>query len=144
MLDYLMEWAKADQVSRESHRVLTAEEVGCLAEGGLIEVGAHSVTHPSLAALCPEAQEEEIRKSKCILEEILHGPVKSFAYPFGRSQDYAPVTARLIREAGFNCACTTSGYLLGQLSDPFELPRYTVPAGDGEQFARWLTKIFDE
>ena len=140
-LEYLVAWAGANRLGRPSYRTLSGEQLVRLTEGPLIEVGAHSVTHPSLATLSPIEQQQEIRNSKAILEGILNAPVRSFAYPFGRRQDYSRVTAALVREAGFTCACTSGARYVGRLTDRFELPRYTVPSVDGEQFSRWLTEI---
>ena len=62
---------------------LTHDELRALAEGGLITIGAHTVTHPVLSTLTAEAAANEIRQSKQDLQQILGGDVVSFAYPYG-------------------------------------------------------------
>ncbi|HEX2190952.1 MAG TPA: polysaccharide deacetylase family protein [Longimicrobiaceae bacterium] len=121
-------------------RALTADELRALAADGLVEVGAHTVTHPELSALSPAAQEREIRESRARLEELVGEPVTSFSYPFGGRRQYTPDTVRLVREAGFASACTTSAALLLPSADPYRLPRVHVPDCDGDAFARLLSR----
>ena len=82
-------------------RTLSAAELRKLAQPGLIDIGAHTVSHPTLAELSPAEQWAEMFESKRQLEELLERPVSAFAYPFGRRTDYTAETARLAREAGF-------------------------------------------
>src|SRR5215472_8230188 len=50
ILDQLLVWSHQSSSFRESHRIMTAEEVCKLAADGLVEIGAHTVTHPRLAS----------------------------------------------------------------------------------------------
>jgi peptidoglycan/xylan/chitin deacetylase (PgdA/CDA1 family) len=134
----LLAWAGASVSARPTHRAMTPEEIIELADGGLVEVGCHTVTHPQLSALSVAAQEEEIIRSKGELETMLGCRVRSFAYPYGREDDYTRETRALVREAGFNCACSTSPALVRSGADPFQLPRVQVQDMNGESFARLL------
>ncbi|MEN8130473.1 MAG: polysaccharide deacetylase family protein, partial [Pseudomonadota bacterium] len=49
-LDQLLDWASQDSVVRSSHRSLSTEEICTLTRGNLIQVGAHTITHPFLSA----------------------------------------------------------------------------------------------
>jgi peptidoglycan/xylan/chitin deacetylase (PgdA/CDA1 family) len=53
-------WAGAASPDQLSRRALSADEVLELAQGGLIEVGAHTVTHRPLAGFSPALQRSEI------------------------------------------------------------------------------------
>ena len=68
--------------------MLSPDEVTQLADGGLIEVGAHSKTHPVFSRLTEAEQWSEINASKIYLEEILGKPVAGFSYPYGGRADY--------------------------------------------------------
>jgi peptidoglycan/xylan/chitin deacetylase (PgdA/CDA1 family) len=114
---------------------LSAEEVSALARNPLIEIGAHTVTHASLPTLAEADQRREIVESRSRLEALVDRPLASFAYPFG---DYADETVRLVREAGFQSACTTDADAVRPSSDPFRLPRMAVADSDGETFYRSL------
>ena len=139
VLHELRRWAGAEPAGRASYRPLSLKEVVTLARGGLVEVGAHTVTHPALAALPPASQRDEILESKTRLEEILGRRVSSFAYPYG---SLSAETAGIVRETGFDCACSTRRGFIEQFTDPFQLPRIHVRDWDGDRFARRLSKWF--
>ena len=122
--------------------MLLPDEVFRLAEGGLIEVGAHTVTHPVLSALPAARQHPEIHNSKSQLENILRRPVNSFAYPYGGRSDYTRETISLVRQAGFTCACSNYSDVVRRGSDLFPLPRVLVRDWDGEEFAQRLNMVF--
>ena len=127
---------------RPSHRALSAAEVARLADGGLVEVGAHTVTHPVLSQLAVEQQQLEIRQSKGALEEMVGRPVTSFSYPYGSRSHYSADTVRLVREAGFQCACSNFEGRVRKGADPYQLPRFLVRDLDGDAFARQLRAWF--
>jgi peptidoglycan/xylan/chitin deacetylase (PgdA/CDA1 family) len=140
VLDELLSWAGAERASRPTHRPLSLTEVVGLARGELIEVGAHTVTHPALSALPAASQREEIQGSKTWLEEILDRPVNSFAYPYGGRADYTEETINIVREAGFASACSNFPGLTKGLTDPLQLPRVNSPNRNGETFNQWLSR----
>ena len=140
VLDELLMWASAEATVRPTHRPLSLEEVVALAQGDLVEVGAHTVMHPALPTLPPASQRDEIVRSKARLEEILGRRVSSFAYPYG---SISAETVSIVREAGFACACSSIADLDGRAVDRLRLPRIEVAGWDGEtfhrQFSRWFS-----
>jgi peptidoglycan/xylan/chitin deacetylase (PgdA/CDA1 family) len=139
VLDALMAWAGTEPVWRPTHRTLTPDEVCHLAKDGHVEVGSHTVTHPILSSLLPAEQREEAQGSKTCLEEILGRPVTSFAYPYGTRSDYTAETVDIVREAGYDRACSNFDGLVRQGTDPWQLPRFLVRDWDGEEFTSRLT-----
>jgi peptidoglycan/xylan/chitin deacetylase (PgdA/CDA1 family) len=140
-LNSLLDWAGAESKSRPTHRPLSPDETLRLVEGELIEIGSHTLTHPILSALSVTAQQNEIRRSKIILEEILGHPVTSFAYPHGSRSDYTAETVAIVRGAGFTCACSVLFDAIWQCTDYYQLPRVKVDDWDGDTFSRiirWL------
>jgi peptidoglycan/xylan/chitin deacetylase (PgdA/CDA1 family) len=135
ILDELTAWAEAPPIARPSHQTLTSEEAVRLAEGDLVEVGAHTMTHPVLAALSVIEQRQEIQESKARLEAMLGDEVVSFAYPHGSS---TLETAATVGEAGFLCACSSQPDAVFRRANRFQLPRLGVRDWDGDTFARWL------
>ena len=121
---------------RASHRALTKAEVARLAAGGLIEVGAHTVNHPVLAALSLDEQEREITEGRDALERLIGRPVRLFAYPFGYADSFAKETVALVRKAGFVGACTTMPEPVAALGDPWQLPRMAVRDWTATEFER--------
>lgn len=142
LLARLRAWAGLEPFGRPDHRALTGEEIRALAVGGLVEIGAHTMTHPVLSILPRESQRTEIAESKQKLEAILGRPVTSFAYPFGGRQHYTAETIRLVREAGFHCACSNFPGHVRCGADPYQLPRFLVRDWNGEEFARRLEGWF--
>ncbi|MBH8566026.1 polysaccharide deacetylase family protein [Nostoc sp. CENA67] len=139
LLDELAIWANAGLVGRSTHRSLSNEEMLALESGGLIEIGAHTVTHPFLSQLPIVSQQDEIQQSKDYLEKILGHPIGSFSYPHG---SYTTETTSIIQEAGFTCACSSIVGKVQQHNNFFLLPRVVVKDWDGETFAHWLSRFF--
>jgi peptidoglycan/xylan/chitin deacetylase (PgdA/CDA1 family) len=142
VLEELRGWAGVEPAGRPSDCPLSPEEVIALAKGGLVEVGAHTVTHPALSTLPPASQRDEILGSKAHLEEVLGRPVTSFAYPYGQPSHYTDETVSLVREAGFACACSVMADAVVRSTDLFQLPRVYVDDCTGDEFARQLTRWF--
>jgi hypothetical protein len=142
VLQDLAAWACLDTAVRPTHRVLSAAEVVRLAEGGLVHMGAHTMTHPVLSRLSPAKQRAEIKQSKAHLEEILGRPVTSFAYPHGLKADYTEETIAIVRETRFECACAAFPGIVRPGMDVHQLPRFVVRDDDGETFAERLSTYF--
>jgi peptidoglycan/xylan/chitin deacetylase (PgdA/CDA1 family) len=140
VLDDLQAWALAEPSSRPSYRPLTIQEILTLAQGNLVDIGAHTITHPLLSARPSATQREEIQQSKAHLEQILGCPVTSFAYPYGGKSAYTAETVALVREAGFACACSVSASVVRRVADPYRLPRLHVQDWDGDEFTQVLSR----
>jgi peptidoglycan/xylan/chitin deacetylase (PgdA/CDA1 family) len=138
----LSEQAVDIEPPRTTHRPLTEDEVASLAAHRLVEIGAHTATHPRLSAVPVETQWEEIVAGKARLEKLAGRDVTSFAYPYGTPSDYTQSTVALVRAAGFRMACTTSPGLVHAGGDPFQLPRLLVRDWDVVRFAGRLIRWF--
>jgi peptidoglycan/xylan/chitin deacetylase (PgdA/CDA1 family) len=137
VLDELLAWANSGPVGRPTHRPLSLKEAAELAQGKLVEIGAHTVTHPALPKLSVASQRDEIQQSKARLEEILGHPVTSFSYPHGYLSEE---TVAIVREAGFACACSSVADIIRPSTDRFRLPRVVVQDWNGEEFAKRLSR----
>jgi peptidoglycan/xylan/chitin deacetylase (PgdA/CDA1 family) len=137
LVDQVRRWRGASSEPRSTHRQLSIDELRQLADGGIVDVGAHTVRHPRLAALSLPDQRAEIAASKTALEGILGRAISSFSYPFGW-RHYTAETAAIVRQIGFDVACSTFTTAVSLRSDPLELPRLTVQDWDGDAFGRRL------
>ena len=142
ILGTLRLWAGEGGEGRSSHRILSPEEIVALSRSDLVDIGAHTVTHPLLSALPPSEQAREIGQSKAHLEEILGHEVRTFSYPYGSRSAYTEATVALVREAGFVFACSNFPGVVRRRTNSFELPRMLVRDWDGEEFARKLRGFF--
>ena len=103
--------------------MMTPAQIQNLHRAGM-QIGAHTVRHPILAAIPDEEARNEIVESKRNLEELTGAPVTLFAYPNGRpGRDYDERHVRLVREAGFDAALSTIPGVAHRGSDLFQLPR---------------------
>lgn len=142
VLTDLARWAGALSDARQDYLALNPDELKALAKGELVEIGAHTITHPVLSSQPLEIQRREIAESKRDLESILKLPVTSFCYPYGDRTGIGTEARQLVRQAGFKLACANFPAPVTRRSDAFWLPRYLVRDWDGEEFAqrvqRWL------
>lgn len=132
--------------SGESHgpdvpRPMTTGELLAVAADPLVEIGAHSRSHPSLAGLPADRLAEEVEGSRMDLEALLGRPVSSFAYPHGR---HSRSVRRAVREAGFTFACASTEDALRPGEYRFTLPRCWVPDLGGSEFEEWLRQLLPE
>jgi len=109
---------------------LTWEDLRLMARGG-VDIESHSMTHPLLTH--PDKPmnrkeyrawiDEELAGSKRRIEEELHRPVTSLAYPFGGYDEYI---VERTRELGYETALTCDDGSVDQKSDPYRLDRRLV------------------
>lgn len=115
--------------------VMSPEDIRELVNGGLITVGAHTISHPSLPRLKVAEQRVEIGESRKYLEDLLGEKVLRLAYPFG---DFDPRAEDTARELGFSYALSTVEGTVKYMGDLFRLPRYDMRDWNGPQFKRKL------
>lgn len=137
-LDALREWANKGSTARPTHRTVTDAELAELADGDLVDIGAHTASHPMLSMLTAKEQESEIRQSTLRLTKMLGKPIKSFAFPYGSLTDYGGETVKLVKAMNFDCACSTFADVVRPGCDRFQLPRFMVRNWNGEEFSRRL------
>ena len=101
----------------DGHDRLSEEQVLELSSG--FEIGAHTMTHPRLAALDEEVSRKEILGSKTYLEDLLKKPVTSFCYPGG---SYTALHRTIAKQAGFTLARTVECFRMEVGDDPFSIP----------------------
>lgn len=128
--------------TRPTQSILDRMECLELAKAEQIEIGAHTIHHPSLASLPPELQCTEIAESKRDLENLLNQPVRFFSYPFGKQRDYDPETTALVKGEGFSAACCNESGVVVSNTDPFQLPRIHIPDCSGAEFENRLLSKF--
>jgi peptidoglycan/xylan/chitin deacetylase (PgdA/CDA1 family) len=130
VLDNLRSWAGDTLKAPPASRLLQPAEIIQLAGGGLIEIGAHTMTHPILPRLPISEQKKEIQDSKDLLEDILGKPVTGFAYPNGSfNQD----TEAVVKESGFQYACSSKRDVIWRRQQIYHLPRFWPKDWDGNR-----------
>ncbi len=144
ILDRVAGFCKMLRPRRDAYRVMQSHEIAELSNSNLIEIGAHTVSHPSLPALAPEVAANEVTQSKKELEAVIGKAVTSFAFPYGEVTDFNNTTLTALQNSGFEQACINCPGLLVSRTRPLLLPRFIVRNWNGEEFARhlrlWLTQ----
>ena len=106
---------------------LNDEQVKTLALSGLVEIGSHTITHANLDKLNDKQCFMELLESKKQLEQLIHQPVESFAYPFGI---YSQRDADFAKQAGYKTAVTTKEGIDIVNCDFFQLQRIKISGKD--------------
>ena len=88
---------------------------------------SHSLTHPRLATLPPEACREELTRSRGVIEQELQHEVRYLAYPYG---SYNEEVRQIAAECGYEAACTVEQGLSTSDDHPLALKRVPVLGGD--------------
>jgi peptidoglycan/xylan/chitin deacetylase (PgdA/CDA1 family) len=100
-----------------------------------VEIGAHTLSHPSLSATPEDEQRREILAGRARLEELINRPVTTFAYPYG---DYDRVAVRIVRNGGFRAAVSVNEARVSRFSSRWRLPRYAVRDWDADELEQRL------
>jgi peptidoglycan/xylan/chitin deacetylase (PgdA/CDA1 family) len=83
------------------------DELKAFAQDPLISIGAHTVTHCSLARQSREIACQEMATGRARIENALQRPVVHLAYPYGDKIAAGAREFLLAQAAGFNTAVTT-------------------------------------
>ena len=138
ILDYFIEQIsdkeKNNLLYEEYPKPITWEEIEKLSKNPIISFQSHSVTHTAVSSLSENEIEDEMIKSKEIIEQHTERKVHSFCYPYGAEKSigtYAPKIAA----KHYNSAVTL---MRGRLkkNNPFYLPRIDLYNGDSPGFVR--------
>ena len=74
-----------------------------------VSIQSHGASHRSFSKLGLPEQEEELARSKTILEAGLEKPVEAFAYPYGDGGKEPRSTGKALGRVGYRVACLYKG-----------------------------------
>ena len=134
-LQQLWKWRNLTQDVREKNLTVSEDDCRILAESRMISIGAHTVSHPSLAVLDTEKQEREIKTSIDMLSGILQKQITLFSYPFGvPEKDFNKATMDICRRSGICKAASTENALWTMGMNSYKIPRKIVRDWGMEEF----------
>jgi len=107
----------------------------------LIEIGAHTVSHPILSTCSIDQQRFEIAESKLRIEQMTNRKATHFCYPNGQIGDYSSDTIDLVKELGFESAVLAHGGFLGKQPNLFMLERMGAPF-EQRDFAKCIDGVW--
>ena len=139
---------KIDQIlaqsgaTRSRDLMVRPDHIRRLAQAGM-EIGGHTVTHPILTRITPQAARSEIADGKEALEGIIREPVRLFAYPNGvPGRDYSDEHVKMVKDLGFKAAVSTAPGAATTLSQPYQLPRFDSWASTPTRFTLHLLQNY--
>jgi peptidoglycan/xylan/chitin deacetylase (PgdA/CDA1 family) len=122
--------ARVDASIDDPSAPLTPADLKELSVSPLVELGAHTVTHPILARAPLADQQREIERSRDDIEAWTGRSVRAFAFPNGRPRvDYTEGTVTVLERLGFDVAFTTDSRIAAAEDSPLEMPRFLMMAG---------------
>jgi len=133
-------WGGTSQSGIPDLPLLDWDALGVLADGGGVDIGAHTRTHPHLTRCSTTAVEEELLGSADDLARHLGRRPATFSYPYGDCND------AVVEVAGrtFQWACTTQFRALHAQEHPARIPRLDACALRGRgRLERWGTRAFN-
>jgi peptidoglycan/xylan/chitin deacetylase (PgdA/CDA1 family) len=120
--------AKNEGAGLKDEQKLSDAEVQRLLESGLVEIGAHTLTHANLTVLDDMTSQKEICDSRVQIEKSFKTVCHSFAYPFGL---YGEREKQMVASCEYTHAVTTyPGIVDLNGCDPYSIPRITVSGKD--------------
>jgi len=105
----------------EKYKFLSKNELQKMSD--VFSYGSHTISHPILTMTKNDEAKKEIINSKKMLENLLNMKIKSFCYPNG---DFNDETKNIVKNAGYDYACTTIKGRNKQGCDLFELKRIGI------------------
>jgi peptidoglycan/xylan/chitin deacetylase (PgdA/CDA1 family) len=118
-----------DGYGHPSEQALTWPMLREAVDTGLVTVGSHTHSHADLSRASEEAAEEEMGRSKGLIEDNLQVPCRHFAYPWGVASAGADRAGRRLFETAALDAWKTNRR--GRI-DPHRLGRTPVLRSDGD------------
>jgi peptidoglycan/xylan/chitin deacetylase (PgdA/CDA1 family) len=121
---------------RDQEEFLTWDEVREVHAAGM-RIGSHTLTHPELHSMRPSQIEDEIRRSKHVIEGKLGVAIQSFAYPFAfpeQDRTFVMMLRELLEKHGYRNGVSTIIGTAQPSHDVFFLPRLPVNSYDDLRF----------
>jgi peptidoglycan/xylan/chitin deacetylase (PgdA/CDA1 family) len=141
VLEQLQAWSGIPK--RDTHRMMSVDELRQLARNSVFEIAGHTVDHPKLSIETAETQRSQIQENKRTLEWIIRRPLTAFSYPFGTRRDFANETISAVRAVGCHIACANFEDRVTSGSNALALPRTVVRDWTTLEFERALSRWMD-
>ena len=116
---------------------LSIDQFMKVADSGLVEIGAHTVHHVWLKDKSLPIVIKEVDDSKLMLENMLHRPVVSFAYPYGAFDQQAE---DVVKKDGFRTGVSTIPGIEQSPVNRYFLYRLRPGARTGETLLSFLNQ----
>lgn len=113
-------------------------QVAGLTQGTRVVVGSHGCSHTPLTRMPQERAAAELEEASRRITQEVGKPTTTIGYPNGNYDDHV---VRLTRAAGYRLGFTTDKGLVGEIRDPFKLPRLNIHEGATRTLPDFLCAI---
>jgi peptidoglycan/xylan/chitin deacetylase (PgdA/CDA1 family) len=117
---------------------LTWSEARDLRQRGA-EFGSHTVNHPKLWELLATELDDELKRSRCMLEQELSTPITTFAHPYAfprQNLAYVERFRQAMDRSGYRLGVTTSLGCVHRGDEPLLLKRLPANGADNASLLR--------
>ncbi|MDU0356356.1 polysaccharide deacetylase family protein [Paraglaciecola aquimarina] len=109
------------------------------------EIGAHTASHSILGEQTKDVAFSEIQTSKLYLDQVLHSPIDTFAFPNGYfPRDFNQEHIDMVKQLGFKSACSTNDGGIISSSNRYAISRFMPHRKEKNQFCLSIQKIAGE
>ena len=116
---------------------LSTREIKRMHYTGLVCFGSHTVSHPNLADLSPDASDIEISESKKRIEQLTELPIEHFAYPYGGIKTFSERHVAMLQKAGYKSAAANFAGV-----NDYDTPRYCLRRiGIGQKHSKYVVEV---
>lgn len=144
-LRQLWDWRGLKREPRKNNLTVSVNDCKKLEKSKVISVGAHTISHSSLAVLSKEEQETEIKTSIDTLSAVLGKKIEIFSYPFGGiGVDFNDETIEICRRNGIVKAASTENALWQASSNQYKIPRKVVRDWGLSEFEAKITEYWEK
>lgn len=134
-LTRLFDWAGLPGEVPARDRCMSLPQLQAFSRPGDLDIGAHTMSHPSLSQLTATDQQNEMLRSRQWISEHLGLEAVGLAYPYG---DYNRDSVAAAAATGFPFACTTRAGAIRPGDAPYALPRLAIGRLEAVAFERLL------
>jgi len=142
-IDRIAAWAGLPLQGRPELMPMTADQLREASDSPLVDLGAHSVSHPVMSGLDAAGQRSEIAESREQLERITGRRAAAWAHPYGGPGDWDRRTESLLRGMGFRAACSSAEAAVAPGGNPLRMGRLTVRDWGAAEFSGRLEALLD-
>ncbi|MCR4825370.1 MAG: polysaccharide deacetylase family protein [Bacteroidales bacterium] len=124
--------------------IFSWNEIESLSQNSNVTIGSHGMSHTSFGKMSINQSEDELGKSKEVLEKHLQKSVDYFAFPFGQNKDFGFATPDLLERVGYKAAVSTLWGRNNLKENHYRLRRVEVKPTDSiEDFQCYLKRKID-
>jgi peptidoglycan/xylan/chitin deacetylase (PgdA/CDA1 family) len=113
------------------YSMLRHSDIREMVDSGLIEIGAHTMSHAILSRLSEKERRAEISGSIAAVHELTGRSCRVFAYPNGTLQDFGSLDEVILQENRIVAAVSAVEGPNFHHTQPMRLRRYGLGAEDG-------------